>query len=399
MKTSLVLSFFILSITWTSAQNENNFTFKWDNGFKLTSADQNFKLKFGGRIMWDNAFFFQDSDMESVFGETKNGSEFRRARFFNSGQIYGKVKYKLQLDFAGGGVSFKDVFIELVDLPIGHLRMGHFKEPFRLEALTSSKYMTFMERGFPIDIFPERNTGIMIRNDHLDKRLSWQLGVFRRSNGAGNDVAADDGVNLTARVTGLPLMHDTEDKTQVLHLGAAISFRNPESETYDVESRPESHLAPKYIATGDIAGVENILVFGTEVAFVHNSFSAAGEFVQSSVNTMGSSDYNFSSFYVEISYFLTGESKVYKGSYSGFDRVKPAKNFGQGGAGAWELGLRFSSSDLNSGDINGGKLSDLTVGVNWYLNPASRMMFNYILASLNDVGNTSIAQMRVQVDF
>ena len=82
-------------------------------------------------------------------GDFENtGTEFRRVRVFNSGKLYGNVKYKLQLDFAGGEIAFKDVWMELGELPIdGKLRVGYFKEPLRLEVLTSSKYISFMERG------------------------------------------------------------------------------------------------------------------------------------------------------------------------------------------------------------------------------------------------------------
>ena len=78
-----------VSFSQEKEKKENPFSAKWDNGFKVESADKNFKLKFGGRIMVDHAFFSQNNDLESVFGElgTKNGTEFRRARFFHQGQF------------------------------------------------------------------------------------------------------------------------------------------------------------------------------------------------------------------------------------------------------------------------------------------------------------------------
>ena len=70
----------------------------------IQSQDKNIKI--GGRIMYDMA----------AWGEghfSSRGTEFRRVRLFSSGSMYQNVKYKLQLDFAGGQVAFKDVFIEL----------------------------------------------------------------------------------------------------------------------------------------------------------------------------------------------------------------------------------------------------------------------------------------------
>ena len=88
---------------------------------------------------------------------------------------------------------------------------------------------------------------------------------------------------------------------------------------------------------------------------------------------------NFGSFYIEGSHFPTGEHRIYRNSRASFDRVKPFHNLGnQNGWGAWEIALRYSQLDLNDQLINGGKLRDLTVGLNWYLNPTTRMMWNYV---------------------
>ena len=180
-----ILTFFIPLISFSQ-----DFYSKWDNGFKITSDDGNFKLKFGGRIMYDVAAWSATTHSDSLgntLTENFNGTEFRRIRFFNSGQVYKNVKYKLQLDFAGGGVSIKDVYIEFVKLPVlGNIKVGHFKEPLRLEALTSSKYITLMERGLPIALSPERNVGFMLHRTFLDDKLSFQTGVFRNEY-SGND--------------------------------------------------------------------------------------------------------------------------------------------------------------------------------------------------------------------
>ena len=63
----LLLVFTMIGLWSTNAFSQetasNPFTIKWDNGFKLDSQDQKFKLKFGGRIMLDHAYFFQDDDL------------------------------------------------------------------------------------------------------------------------------------------------------------------------------------------------------------------------------------------------------------------------------------------------------------------------------------------------
>ena len=47
------------------------------------------------------------------------------------------------------------------------------------------------------------------------------------------------------------------------------------------------------------------------------------------------------------------------------------------GWGAWQVGLRYNYLNLNDKGINGGVLNDITVGLNWFLNPNTKLQFNY----------------------
>jgi len=380
-----------------------DFYSKWDNGFKITSDDGNFKLKFGGRIMYDVAAWSATMHSDSLgnnLTENFNGTEFRRIRFFNSGQVYKNVKYKLQLDFAGGGVSIKDVYIEFVKLPVlGNIKVGHFKEPLRLEALTSSKYITLMERGLPIALSPERNVGFMLHRTFLDDKLSFQTGVFRNAS-SGNDKMANGNRNITSRITYLAMNED--DK--LLHIGVGFSNRTNADETYASSTRAENHLGNKLIKV-DLDDVSNTNILGTEMAFNIGSFSIQAEYLNTMINRSLDSlnNHTLTGYYTQLSYFITGEKREYKNSLAGFDRVKPNKNFGDGGVGAIELAARYSSLDFS--DANGGKLSDITLGVNWHLNPCTRIMLNYVLGSAKDNQDVSdyekenTFQCRIQIDF
>jgi phosphate-selective porin OprO/OprP len=75
----------------------------------------------------------------------------------------------------------------------------------------------------------------------------------------------------------------------------------------------------------------------------------------------------------------------------------------QTGSGAWELAMRLAQLDLRDGPIDGGQLTDLTFGVNWYLSPYLRVTSNYIHAFAQHAGgtrsDTDIFAMRVGFDF
>ncbi|RPJ81091.1 MAG: porin, partial [Acidobacteria bacterium] len=58
-----------------------------------------------------------------------------------------------------------------------------------------------------------------------------------------------------------------------------------------------------------------------------------------------------------------------------------------------------SKIDLEDAPIQGGELKDWTAGLNWYLNPNTRIMWNYVRADLENRGTADIFQMRFQIDF
>ncbi len=359
----------------------------------INSQTTDKEVTFGGRIMYDMATWGAE-EFDNI------GTEFRRVRIYSSGKMYGTVKYKLQLEFAGGKIAFKDVFIELNKLPIkGNLRVGHFKEPLRLEALTSSKYITFMERGLPIAFAPERNTGAMYHTTFGDK-LSIQSGVFRNSDAFGNDKSATNNVNITSRITYLAI----SDGDKLLHLGISNSIRKNSDNDYGFSSRAENHMGSELLSVEFTNQVKDVNIIAGEMAYVNSSLSLQGEVIQTTVNTeIGQGNTPFTheiiSYYGQVSYFLTGENRPYKSSLAGFGRVKPKNNYGENGWGALEVAARFSAIDMKED----GSLEDFTIGLNWYLNPNTRVMLNYVMGELTDgvgeVTTENAVMMRIQLDF
>ena len=64
-----------------------------------------------------------------------------------------------------------------------------------------------------------------------------------------------------------------------------------------------------------------------------------------------------------------------------------------------EVALRYSSLDLSEGILTGGEQSSITAALNWYPNPVTRLMVNYVLADVKDVGDVSAVVVRSQIDF
>jgi phosphate-selective porin OprO/OprP len=101
-------------------------------------------------------------------------------------------------------------------------------------------------------------------------------------------------------------------------------------------------------------------------------------------------DRTFSGGYGQVSYFLTGETRLYDKQYGrlGTFYVDPFTNFWltededtgrlNFGSGAVELAARYSYLNLNDGPVQGGVLGGLTVGLNWYLSSNLKLQFEWV---------------------
>ncbi len=371
--------------------------FSWNNGFRLNRNDGVFKLKFGGRTQFDFAGIGQSGAVEEAIGGRGFGTEFRRSRLYLSGTVDEQLFFKVQYDFAGGDTEFKDVYVGIQNIPyVGAVRVGQFKEPFSLQRLTRGTDITFMERALP-GVFDEaRNTGVMFSNTMLEQRMTWAAGAFFRSDDTGDTFSNTSNYDITLRLTGLPVYED--DGRNLLHVEGGYTHQFVSE--YDISQRPESHLAEKFVDTGPF-DADNIDAFNVGSALVLGPFSLQGEVTAGVIDSDVAADPFFWGTYAEASYFLTGEHRPYDLKKAVFVEVKPTNNFDiqTGDWGAWQLAARYSYLDLSDEDLRGGTLNDITAGINWYLFPNTRVMFNYVYAHLNGVGDANIAQLRFQFTF
>jgi phosphate-selective porin OprO/OprP len=384
----------------------------YSTALQYASEDGQFKLKLGGRMHNNWTWYSADDEFATASGnvaagdaEPSDGTIFRRARLYLAGTIYGNIDFKAQYDFAGGDADFKDLYMEVRDVPaVGSVRVGQFYEPFGLEAQTSSNYITFIERSSGTGpIAPERSTGFMTHGVNGEENMTWWIGAFRDSASDG-DAVGDNKMTFTGRATWLPWATDDGD---LVHLGVAASLRSPEGDTVNYQADPEVRPSVDVLETGAQA-VDEVTYFGLEAATVQGPLSLQAEYMTAmNEGSEGAEDFDISHYYIFASYFLTGEKRAYSNKKAIFSRVKPNTNYGSAdGNGAWEVGLRYSGTDFDDGAINGGTMTQTTLGLNWYLNPNVRIMTNVVLMDVEDIagdvgvdGSAEAFTMRFQIDF
>lgn len=391
----------------------------WNQGLRIENRHRKWALKIAGKFIVDAGEINTHGGMTAAFAD-KAGSDimFRRMTVSVAGNIGRRFDFKAEVDFS----QIQDVmdnWIGLKKIPlIGRLTLGHQKEPFTLDWLTSTHSRTFMEQSLAGDaLAPGRNIGILASRSVFNERMTWALGGFYNTGSFKNAGEAKDqldksnGYNITGRISGLPWYHPSGDR--LVHLGLSYSYRVREDSEDDpgiqAKARPESRLTDtRWVNTGLFLS-RQFNSSAAEIAMVRENFSFQAELYGSAFNAPEVNDPVLWGFYAYGSYFISGEHRVYDRTKGIFSRVIPRHVFklNKGGWGAWELALRCSYVDLNSGRLRGGRENNWTLGLNWYLTRHVRFMLNGIHARVRDrqtppaidSGSADILQARFQVAF
>jgi phosphate-selective porin OprO/OprP len=384
------------------------------DGSRIDRSDGSLKLKFNASVWADAGDIDANDVLETAFPDlTGNVAQFSRARVTMRGLLRDVGDFKFQLEFAQQR-QIKDMWFRFELLPyVGRIRVGNMREPYSLENSTGGDNLTFMSRALPtLALAPGRNIGIATTNTAFDKRITWSAGGFWNTGSFDNFGGAKDalsnsiGTDLVARVTGLARYAD--EGRDLIHLGLSLSHQNFNDQVR-TRAVPETALTTDdLVDTGKISPNSAIQI-NPEFAIVSGPWSFQAEYFHSALKANSAGNSRLNGIYAFGSYLLTGESRHYDRGAGVFDGVRPKRKFEWGGDGwgAWEVALRVSTVDLTDGALGGGRQTDLTAGLNWYINDKAKVMLNYVHGRVNDRssqpavdgGRVNILQARVAANF
>jgi phosphate-selective porin OprO/OprP len=396
---------------------------KWKGAPELSSTDGKFKFKVRGRIMTDYNGINQDYPVTG--DQDISAVELRRARLGVEGVVFYDWKYKFEVDFASDTTAIKDAYMAYANWApweTAEIRFGNQYVYNSMEQITSSRFITFMERAaFEEAFFLERQIGVGVLTG--DKHWSFQTGYY----GAASEEQGDFSTDTTAasvRATVAPINFEANGVHTVLHLGASYRHRDAGTlratdteQPFRYRARPDLHLADRFVATPFFAEDDDMFVL--EGAFVWNSFSMQGEYAQLKANPdplIANVTPTYNGWYVDASWYITGETRNYEASTGEFGRtkVKHPVYKGSGGWGAWQIAGRYDTIDLgdkaaaitNFGVVNCaecGEQRTWLVGLNWLLTDYTALKFNYtqsdIKGGINNGADIKGFGMRAQVDW
>jgi phosphate-selective porin OprO/OprP len=382
----------------------------WKGAPQFEDKDAGFTFKPKGFMQFDAGYVgYPDGDERRGtisglnFANLGTNTRARRLVFGAEGTLPGGFGYKAEFNFAQGTLDYEDIILtyDLKNKPL-QISVGNFYPYSSLETMTSSRLGSMLERASFTDAFNyNRRLGLGVQL--IDKKADSyvvQAGIFSQPI---NDASFNrSGWQASLRGVYSPTMGSTR-----LHIGANAQHRtnNMESLGQQYRSRPLTQLTDqRFIDTGTIASKGDDVV-GIEFAAIHKSLHVAAEAQKlwvrdtftpaeilasnadpddnnTAVGTGFDGNASFTGGYFEAGYYLTGETRGYKGGK--WDRTKVLKPFNDGGWGAIQINGRVDYVDLGDrvGDsatiaspfyVNGGKQLGLQASVIW--NPIDWVRF------------------------
>ena len=360
---------------------------------KLEFKTDEHKFRIGGRAQHDITLVGNDGDGSVGSSE----QQFRRARIYLSGTAWEHWDWKFQFDLEDAddsSMSIEDAFIKYKGWGPASVTIGQRKAPFSLNELTSSKYITFIERAVPSNLFTSESIGIGNRSpgitlDNTGKNHTLAGGFYLMRQRSGNEADSiserkiDDGWGVTARATWLPV---NVSGKQLVHTAAAFGYKHYPNKTVNrFRVRPGVSEGDRIVDSDGSLKADDFLGMNLEAAGIWGPFSASAEYYYGDFDGTGATGAtDMEGFYVQGSYFLTGENRRYKNG--AFTSVKVKDPVGGGGWGGWEVGLRYSSTDLGAG-IGADSGDVLTAALNWYVNNNMMFKLNYVKTFCDNGGN------------
>lgn len=363
-------------------------------------------MRVGAGLLFDFAGYAQDTDSKEQVKLTPD-YKLRDARFLLRGKFpkfKRSVTWSTGIMYDGPTHSFlareTGIMIAIPEL-WGNLFIGRTKEGFSLNKVMVGYAGWTMERSTMSDAtIPILADGIKWLGYSPKHGFLWNAGLYNDFLSAGQSFSTYQS-QAVGRFAWLPIHTEekgTLTKGTLLHLGVNLRHGKPKDGQLQLKSRPESFGAPFFVDTGKFKANTSHMA-GYEAYYRRGPWLVGSEYWWMFITSPSTGNPTVHGGDFVTTWLVTGETRAYNTVGGFFREVSPKKTVFQGGPGAWELVARYSSIDLDSEGIHGGKFKRFTPGVSWYLSREVRLEMFYGYGRLDRFdlkGNTQFFQSRIQ---
>ncbi len=423
----------------------------------VASADGNFTAAVRSLLQLDTGYYMQGGGANKLpagYGpDLSSGGNLRRVFLGLQGKVFSDWSYYFLYDFGGASVETQGhilyAYLQYDGLAPWAIKVGAYAPPINIEDSTASADLMFFERNSSSNL--QRNiAGAEGRNAitvmYGGERLFGALALTGNKICDGSKALAvagatavpnyDEQVAVAGRLSYMPV--STSNAHWIVGANALHIFKLPDltaNGTANLSTTPGATARSNYtlgdlpeisvdsngvqlVSTGALA-VGHVTSWGLETAGNYENFYGQAGYTAytvkrspvaytvftaaatSAAQVLQPSSNSFDGWYIQGSWIVTGEARVYNQATAAFGAPKPAKNFSikDGTWGAFEVVARYSTLDLNShandaanaitgwvgssktytyyNTVRGGDQKIVTIGLNWYLNPVIRVALDY----------------------
>jgi phosphate-selective porin OprO/OprP len=389
------------------------------------------------------------------FDDLSSGAVFRRAYLGVEGRAFKDFWYELRFNAGGsdGGTNgategdplLNKAVITYTGIDHFHVNVGVIEPNFMFEGTTSSASLTFLERPEIDNIAADtygagdsrrgiemnwQKTDTLWAGDNVNMTVAYTGG--KTASLAGHNNGGDEQAQLLGRISDR-LWTDGVSNLQIGASGADAIYSGGVNANgggvLRLRDRPEVRVdGTRLIDTTNITAKHGYM-YAFDAGMNFENFFVGGEYAKFEVDrAAGATTVNpgalgtgctlngggpsstcphpkdhpsFSGWYVEGSWFITGETRQYAasalnnevGGWQGPSAIASPFSLDGDSWGAWELAARYSYTDLDwhkgivqdnfnasaQAGIPGGRESIVDIALNWYLNRNIRLMMDDLI--------------------
>jgi phosphate-selective porin OprO/OprP len=376
--------------------------------FNFSALDDEITLNFTNQITVDGTFFDRQN-MPTI----EQGFNVPFARTFVYGNITKDWSYQIGTQGFLGTFNLLDLWMSWHLRDNVTLRVGKGLTPPLFEYYAFSPALEPVITNSPLfQLAAKRPVGFMFNGTLLDKRLWWWSGVTNSGTSLFGNL--DRNVDYNGAVDVTPFRGKDWEGSIWEGLGGGIGFSAGwqqyalNQSSIAVTNNGEATTNPSYTTVVGIPFYvynDNVNAFGqrTRVAphlYWFGRFSVLAEYMNHSRvltdgDTIGRSTQR--GYYINMSYWLTGERDFVGNGFQGYSTVEPLRPFipsrGRYGPGAWQVAAQWSEFNAGLGDVARGfvntdvstnRMDNLMVGLNWWPNKYTRLSCDYVWTWFNN---------------
>ncbi|MCI7310537.1 MAG: porin [Prevotella sp.] len=362
------------------------------------TAEDKISIKPSGRILMDAALMDAKHNNE----ELNDGVAIPDMRV-GVKATYGPWTAKVDMGYAYGAVSMKDVFIERSLTKNSFIRGGYFIHQFGLQSATSSSFKISMEEPASNEAFNNSRT-IGLMYVHGTKKFLGTFSAFTESDAMKmkSEKLGNQGVGLMSRLVYRPFI----EEGKIFHVGISGAIESPRynkdanlnHHSFTLGANLPTRVAKVSAIGATINNARKMVKFTPELTAAYGKLGIETQYFYVNVDREGDMpNYTASGAYCSLRGLLKGKDYHYNYWDGGIDTPRP---------GAMEVVLAYNYTDMSDAksDIRGGRLNDWSAAFNYYIN---KYMIWRVRASHTKVTNrigfednkVSMLETRLQIKF